>query len=45
MNIPSNKEEDNGSNYLSENEIEEHHKDEVPEKEMNIQTPAKIEKK
>ena len=30
---------------FSENEAEYHHKDEVPEKEINIQTPAKVEQK
>ena len=45
MNIPSNKEADNGSKYLSENETEYHHRDEFPEKEINIQTHAKFEQK
>ena len=34
-----------GQSLCLKNEIEEHHKDEVPKKEMNIQTPAKFEQK
>ena len=30
---------------LFENEAEDHHRDEVPEKEINIQTPIKVEQK
>ena len=35
----------NRSKYLYENEIEDHHKGEVPKEEMTIQTPAKFEHK
>ena len=43
MKIPANTEVDNGSKSLFENETKGHHRDEVPEKEINIQTHAKVE--
>ena len=45
LKTPTDIEEVNTSTYLSENEIEDHHKGEVPKKEMTIQTPAKFEQR
>ena len=43
MNTPADIEAINRSKYLSENEIKDHHKGEVPEKDMTIQKPSKFE--
>ena len=45
MKNPADTELVNRSKSLSENEMEDHHKGEVLEKEMNIQTHAKFEQK